>query len=97
MSDDLISRKSVVEWLESLINEEITTLFVDNIIHVMAENFKEHIENMQVAYDVDKVVEQLEHIANHYECEEQGREDVYMVDLEPAIEIIRGGGIDEKR
>lgn len=44
------------------------------------------------AYSVEKVVEQLENIADHYECEEQGREDVYMVDLEPAIDIVMGGG-----
>ena len=50
---------------------------------------------LPTAYDVDKVVEQLDKASDHYECEEQGREDVYMVDLEEAIEIVKGGGKDE--
>ena len=50
---------------------------------------------LPTAYDVDKVVEQLDKASDHYECEEQGREDIYMVDLEEAIEIVKGGCKDE--
>ena len=51
--------------------------------------------DLPTAYDVDKVVEKLDRASDHYECEEQGREDVYMIDLTDAVEIVKGGGIDE--
>ncbi len=53
------------------------------------------LEKMPTAYDVDKVVEQMDKASDYYECEEQGREHVQMVDLTEAIEIIKG--IDEVR
>lgn len=37
----------------------------------------------------EKIIEGLDKSSDHYECEEQGREDVYMVDLEKAIEIVK--------
>lgn len=47
----------------------------------------EHIERMQAAYDVDKVVEQLEK-----ECDWDEH-----VDLHDAIKIVKEGGINEVR
>lgn len=52
-----------------------------------------NLDDIPTAYDIDKVIEQLDKASDHYECEEQGREDVYMVDLTDAIEIVKGGGI----
>lgn len=37
----------------------------------------------------EKIIESLDKSSDHYECEEQGREDVYMVDLEKAIEVVK--------
>lgn len=54
------------------------------------------LENQPTAYDVEKVVEQLDKASDYYECDEQGREHVQMVDLVETIEIVKGGGIDEK-
>ena len=48
------------------------------------------IDRQPTAYDVDKVIEQISKASDHYECEEQGREDVYMVDTEIAIDIVKG-------
>ena len=53
------------------------------------------LKGLPTAYDVDKVVEQISKASDHYECEEQGREDVYMVDTEMAINIVRGAVKDE--
>ena len=39
------------------------------------------IQEQQTAYDIDKVVEELDKASDYYECEEQGREHVQMVDL----------------
>ncbi len=50
------------------------------------------IEHQPTNYDVDKVVEQLDKASDYYECEEQGREHVQMVNLTEAIEIVRSGG-----
>lgn len=47
------------------------------------------------AYDIDKVVEELDKSSDYYECEEQGREHVQMVDLTEAIEIVKQGGVSD--
>ena len=45
---------------------------------------------IEPAFDKDKVIEQLDKASDYYECNEQGRERVQMVDLTKAIEIVRG-------
>ena len=40
---------------------------------------------------IEDMVEQLEKASDYYECDEQGREHVQMVDLSEAIDIVRGG------
>lgn len=40
---------------------------------------------------IDDMVEQLDKASDYYECDEQGREHVQMVDLSEAIDIVRGG------
>ncbi len=58
----------------------------------MREAAKELIDRQPVAYDVDKVVERLNKASDYYECEEQGREHVQMIDLTDAVEIVITGG-----
>lgn len=48
------------------------------------------IDKQPTAYDIDKVVERLDKASDYYECDEQGRERVQMIDLADAIEIVRG-------
>lgn len=50
------------------------------------------IDGQPTAYDVDKVVQRLDKASDYYECEEQGREHVQMIDLADAIEIVKAGG-----
>ena len=84
---DLISRSDVLELQRysfgvSMLNSEeyIKVSDVDNIL---------------TAYDIDRVVEELDKSSDYYECEEQGREHVQMVDLTDAIEIVKQGGVYE--
>ena len=53
------------------------------------------IDTIPTAYSVDKVVAELDKSSDYYECEEQGREHVQMVDLTEAIEIVKQGGVDD--
>ena len=55
---------------------------------------KDVINNMPTAYDVDKVVEQLEAYSNADEAERLGTMPV--VELTDAITIVKGGGEDAK-
>ena len=50
----------------------------------------ECIDKQPTAYDIDKVVKQLDKGSDCYECTEQGREYVRMIDLTEAVEIVRG-------
>lgn len=53
---------------------------------------KDVINNMPTAYDVDKVVEQLEAYSNEEEAERLGT--IPVVELADAIKIVEGGGAD---
>lgn len=52
------------------------------------------IDEQPTAFDVDKVVEQLDKVSDYYEFDEQGKEHVQMINLTEAIEIVRGGGVE---
>lgn len=51
------------------------------------------IDNMQTAYDVDKVMEQLEEYSNADEAERIGT--IPVVELTDAIKIVKGGGVND--
>ena len=75
-------------------------LFLDNLSGRL-ESMKDYdavkdvINNMPTAYDVDKVVRQLETYSNADEAERHGTMPV--VELTDAIKIVEGGGIDGKK
>ncbi len=48
------------------------------------------IDKQPTTYDIEKVVKRLDKASDYYECDEQGRERVQMIDLADAIEIVRG-------
>lgn len=66
-----------------------------NLVEVEADVYGIIGKPEPIAYDVDKVVEQLDRASDYYECDEQGREHVQMINLTEAIEIVKRGGIDE--
>lgn len=58
--------------------------------HIRAKVMCQIIDKQPTAYDIDKVVELLDKASDCYECTEQGREYVRMIDLTEAVEIVRG-------
>lgn len=50
------------------------------------------IDSQPTAYDPDKVVEQLEDYSNVNEAERLGT--IPVIELDDAIEIVKGGGVD---
>ena len=75
-------------------------LFLDNLSGRL-ENMKDYdavkdvINNMPTAYDVDKVVEQLETEDSKIEIQYENNYEKGLLDgIWKAIEIVKGGGID---
>lgn len=74
-------------------------IYADRLKEVLEKNFahtggvevmSQIIDKQPTAYDIDKVVERLDKASDYYECDEQGRECVRMIDLTEAVEIVRG-------
>lgn len=53
---------------------------------------QEAIEIWNTRKPMERIVEELDGASDYYECEEQGREHVQMIDLIDAIEIVQKGG-----
>ena len=64
----------------------------DEMCRMCIESTKEIIDEQPTAYDPDKVVEQLETYSNADEAEQLGT--IPVVELEDAIKIVKGGGVD---
>lgn len=52
------------------------------------------VEESKTAFDVDKVVKQLDKASDYYEFDEQGKEHVQMINLTEAVDIVKGGGVE---
>ena len=85
---DLIDRRKVLNWLENYkfefcaeVGKEREYNFVENLI--------KGIENEPIAYDVEQVVKELENISVQIYGE------FNVLGLERAIDIVRGGGVNE--
>lgn len=80
---DLISRSKVISVLEQLEEHSLSgKMDISNVIYLL--------ENQPTAYDVDKVVEQLEE-TKAYMLYENMNADVKWIDR--AIEIVKQGGV----
>lgn len=96
MSNDLISRKSVLDYIEKEIAkcESTETLCYLRALSVHINEFE------PTAYDIDKVVEQLEAEKKFISYTNFGdfgnmKKSLYRIDSIKAIDIVRKGGIDE--
>ena len=78
---DLISRSTLISHIENERREWGEDYDVEQILG--------DIEDAPTAYDPDKVVEQLEEA-----CISLSDYPGYTVDIEKAIEIVKGGGVD---
>ena len=97
---DLISRKVLLNELdnknspyETIVNIEDTDTTQDIINKTLTEYrkiLKDMVKNQPTAYDVEKVVEELElHKLNPYFAAYERKR------INEAIEIVKGGGVDE--
>lgn len=101
MSDDLISRKVVMDYLQEQQANVIIEQNKNNPVTYdatkgmlgSADAFINFIIQVPTAYDVDKVVEQLESKIEITWSHDYlgGRKDAF----NEAIEIVKGGGVDE--
>lgn len=74
------------------INKEVLHLF--NSMYTGYVKAMKCVKQQPTAFDVDKVVEQLDKASDYYEFDEQGKEHVQMINLTEAIEIVKGGGVE---
>lgn len=86
MSNDLISRSTLMSHIESERRQWGEDYDAEQILG--------DIEYFPTAYDMDKVVRQLEAYSNADEAERLGTMPV--VELVDAITIVKGGGADAK-
>ena len=94
MNNDLISREKVTQDISEIFADVLICSRTSGTVSFDEVNrrVQECLKNQPTAYNVDKVVERLDKASDYYECEDQGREHVQMVDLVDAIEIVRTGG-----
>lgn len=96
MSDDLISRKTLMEEIDSLYMSITGLRDGKGVILKFMEEYKKSVlkcvDEAPTAYDVDSVCKELEKASDYYETNEQGKENVQMVSLTDALEIVRSGG-----
>ena len=96
---DLISRKAVEKIIKEFFKTKVDEIpkrekfnklcdLCDVYLELNADLHKE-IEDIPVAYDVDKVVEQLKE-CERYVYDAVSDEDNYVIDTEKAIKIVKG-------
>lgn len=85
---DLISRKAVMELIESKCTDGVIGTEEEALIG--AYELITEITDMPTAFDVDKVVEQLKE-CERYIYDAVSDEDDYVINLDKAISIVKGG------
>ena len=87
---DLISRSAVVDIIYKAINKTTDFLQHDTQLDILYE-----VEELQIAYDVEKVVEELEAVEKLYieNCIGEYDMGVYC-GIKDVIEIVRNGGVE---
>lgn len=96
MSNDLISRKTLMEEIDSLYMSITGLRAGKGVMLKFMEEYKKSVlkcvDEIPTAYDVDSVCKELDKASDYYETNEQGKENVQMVSLTDALEIVRSGG-----
>jgi len=86
---NLISRETVISTIHNYFKSLIDKTIFDIDVVDCAKGVSEAIDSIPTAYDVDKVVEQLEE-SERYIYDSVTDEDNYVIDVEKAIEIVKG-------
>lgn len=92
IDEDVLAGESVkiLKWLMERQEQGIGTTLGE-----LHEKWIDAVRKAPTAYDLDKVVTALDKASDYYEFNEQGMERVQMLKLVDAIEIVKGGGIDD--
>lgn len=90
MSNDLISRQAV----DKIINNEIRQT-TEYCLHDTQINIKFAVQELPTAYDVEKVIEQLQKAKTRMSCYRLNNVADDRISIDEAIEIIRKGGIEK--
>ena len=108
-NNDLISRQTAIDKLFEYAESKFQSGEIELANGILkAKCFLENQENVPTAYDVDKVVEELEDKVKEYDERIEKRKGANFFDeterikqfderawgIENAIEIVKGGGID---
>lgn len=94
MSDDLISRKTLFNKLFVKDGRVCPDTDIDNLpIMLNAKYIKQEIRKCQAAYDVDKVIEQLENEKTHFIGMGTIQSAYFDKGIDKAIEIVKSGGV----
>lgn len=88
--DANLLKKGIKKWLKpSKPDEDEYISITDALVSILQE-----IEEQPTAYDVDKVVEQLK-TDSSVKLYGSGNSDNYLIPVKRAIEIVKGGGVDD--
>ena len=96
MSDDLISRKEVIDILENMIFEVGKDLSKSYLL----QDARERIIRLNAAFDKEKVIEELKSAIGDIHYTEDGSfngkciEDFEFIQAKTALEIVEKGGIE---
>ena len=106
--NDLISRQQLLEYLaeeEKMIHDDAERFGINkDVVEGMKQNINsvmDYVEEADVAYDIEKVVEELKENASRYTkkyvtpSENNGYKDTKAVSIHKAVEIVNHGGISD--
>ena len=90
MSDNLISRQAIYK----IIDNEIRSTTVP-CVHDTQINIKFAVQELPTAYDIEKVIEQLQKAKTRMSCYRLNNVADDRISIDEAIEIVRKGGIEK--
>lgn len=90
MSDNLISRQAIYK----IIDNEIRSTTVP-FVHDTQINIKFAVQELPTAYDVEKVIDQLQKAKTRMSCYRLNNVADDKISIDEAIEIVRKGGIEK--
>ena len=90
MSDNLISRQAIYK----IIDNEIRSTTVP-CVHDTQINIKFAVQELPTAYDVEKVIDQLQKAKTRMSCYRLNNVADDKISIDEAIEIVRKGGIEK--
>ena len=107
MNNDLISRQQLLEYLaeeEKMIQDDAERFGINkDVVEGMKQNIHavtDYVEEADVAYDIEKVVDELEENASRYTKKyitpygNNGYRDTKAISIHKAIEIVKQGCVD---